>query len=455
MAKRIAVIIVIYCCTAAGWLVLAGSMLARTHMQDQKLRSQVGQLWGAEQKQTAPLLYYETTTAPDHVDRNVVPLDASDVKVDLKLDYRQKGLLWYSTYRIGFRGTYRISNPTEEPRRMLFAFTFPSQAAVYDNFRLLVGGQDVQRSIRLEDGTATQAVTLQPHQATDVEVSYGSQGMDRWWYSFGDSVSQIRDFSLAIKTDFDRYDFPERSISPTAKRQVAGGWELKWSYSSLLTGVTIGLAMPQKLNPGPWAGEVTFAAPVSLFFFFFLLFIFTMLKKIRLHPMNYLFLAAAFFSFHLLLAYLVDHVSIHLAFLGCSLVSISLVVSYMRLVVGGRIAFVEIAIAQFIYLVVFSYTFFFEQYTGLAITALVISTLFVVMQVTARVDWERAFGRGPALQPISATSTCPYCREQMEPEMIRRCEKCGTLHHSSCWGEHGGCAIYGCGRELPPTRRGA
>ena len=30
--------------------------------------------------------------------------------------------------------------------------------------------------------------------------------------------------------------------------------------------------------------------------------------------MNYLFVAAAFFAFHLLLAYLVDHVYIHAAF---------------------------------------------------------------------------------------------------------------------------------------------
>jgi hypothetical protein len=42
--------------------------------------------------------------------------------------------------------------------------------------------------------------------------------------------------------------------------------------------------------------------------------------------MNYFFLAAAFFSFHLLLAYLVDHISIHMAFAVCSAVSVFLVV---------------------------------------------------------------------------------------------------------------------------------
>jgi hypothetical protein len=36
--------------------------------------------------------------------------------------------------------------------------------------------------------------------------------------------------------------------------------------------------------------------------------------KLQNHKMKYFFLATAFFAFHLLLAYLVDHVSIHLAF---------------------------------------------------------------------------------------------------------------------------------------------
>ena len=63
----------------------------------------------------------------------------------------------------------------------------------------------------------------------------------------------------------------------------------------------------------------------------------------------------------------------------------------MRLVVGQRFAFVEVALAQFVYLVLFSYTFFFEGYTGLAITLLCISTLFAVMQFTGKVDWEDVF----------------------------------------------------------------
>ena len=158
--------------------------------------------------------------------------------------------------------------------------------------------------------------------------------------------------------------------------------------------------MPEKLQPGPLAGRISYFAPVSLLFFFFLMFIITALRGIELHPMNYFFLACAFFAFHLLLAYLVDHISIHTAFVICSVVSLALVISYLRLVVGIRFAAVEAGVAQLIYLVLFSYAFFFKGFSGLAVTIGSILTLFVVMQLTGRIRWsERFASRAPVPSP--------------------------------------------------------
>jgi len=127
------------------------------------------------------------------------------------------------------------------------------------------------------------------------------------------------------------------------------------------------------------------------------LFVLTTIRGINLHPMNYFFLACAFFSFHLLMAYLVDHISIHFAFAICSAVSVVLLVSYLRLVVGMRFAALEAGLAQVIYLILFSYAFFFEGFTGLAITIGAILTLFITMQMTARVRWTEKFAAGPVL----------------------------------------------------------
>ena len=52
--------------------------------------------------------------------------------------------------------------------------------------------------------------------------------------------------------------------------------------------------------------------------------------------------------------------------------------------------------AQAVYLIAFSYAFFFEGYTGLAVTIGAVITLFVLMQMTARVRWSEIFSAGLA-----------------------------------------------------------
>jgi hypothetical protein len=56
--------------------------------------------------------------------------------------------------------------------------------------------------------------------------------------------------------------------------------------------------------------------------------------------------------------------------------------------VGLKFAFLEIGLSQLVFLVLFSYCFFFEGFTGLVITIALIITLFTVMQFTGRVKWE-------------------------------------------------------------------
>ena len=405
MIKRIAAIAFIFVCTSAAWLILSGTVLFRTENQDKELTRAVGQLWGEPQQQRAPAAFYqqEVLRKVESVDngravvkeekdyiRHPLPVVSSDIDARLRLEHRQKGLLWYATYRVEFQGRYRVRNTTAGRQAVWLDFPFPSRGAVYDDFHLRVDGTEVPQ-LNLNEGAVTHRIALDPGQEAEFSVSYRSQGMKEWGYNFGDSVHQVRNFRLSLQTDFADIDFPDKSISPTAKTRTAEGWRLDWNYRSLLTGVRIGLTLPEKLNPGPWVCLVTAAAPVSLFLFFFVLFLFTTLRRVPLHPMNYFFVAAAFFSFHLLLAYLVDHVSIPWAFAAASAVSVGLLVSYMRLVVGPRFAFVEVALAQLIYLVFFSYTFFFQGFTGLAITLLCIATLFVTMQATGRMDWEEVF----------------------------------------------------------------
>ena len=401
MTKRVLAIIAILLCTTMAWVILGATIMERSFSADSGLGVKVASTWGGPQEQVPPAAI-STKLVPRVVEETVngktqkttvndavtkpLPLEQSRIKVGLDLEQRQKGLLWFATYRVVWSGQYAFRNDTDA-EDVTIKLTFPAPQAIYDDLVFTVDGQAVP--VTTKDGAVTATVKRSPGSVIRLAAGYRSQGLGTWHYSLGENVTQVRDFLLEMTTDFRDVDFPQGTMSPTEKRQTPNGWLLSWKYRNLVTGSKIGMIMPEKLQPGPLAGRISFFAPVSLVFFFFLIFVIATLKKIELHPMHYFFLATSFFAFHLLLAYLVDHISIHLAFVICSVVSIFLVVSYLRIVVGPRFAFIEAALAQLVYLVGFSYAFFFKGFTGLAITIGAILSLFLVMQLTARVDWGR------------------------------------------------------------------
>ncbi len=406
MGKRIAAIVFIFICTAIAWVVLGATIVNRTNTSRSELTGKVASTWGSPHEQSAPkATYIVKTTHPkvtitdgrriEEIEEETaicaLPVESSRVNVALDLDYRQKGLLWYSTYRVRFDGQYGFRNSSGQDRTVTLLWPYPAEKAVYDDLLFFANGQPL--AVENQKGFASAQLRVPNGEAVLLKVQYGSQGLSQWRYSFGGDIAQARDFTLRMTTNFRDIDFPENTLSPVRKEPIANGWALTWNYKNLVSGYQIAVQMPEKLQPGPLAGEISFFAPVSLFFFFFLMFIITTIRGIDLHPMNYFFLAAAFLAFHLLLAYLVDHIAIHFAFMICSAVSIALVVTYLRLVVGARFAVREAGVAQFIYLVLFSYAFFFKGFTGLAVTIGVILTLFVVMQMTGRIRWTERFAR--------------------------------------------------------------
>ena len=391
--KRLFAIIVIFALSAAAWMVLAGSVQIRTTSTDDRLGDAVGGLWGSPQTQEAPVFRYSPAVGASRLE-----ITSSDISAKIALDQRRKGLLWYATYVVDFKAAYGVSNPLERPIATTMTFTFPDAAGTYDGFAVKVNGREVPVTYR--DGKANASFTLPARGAAIVSTGYKTNGMERWVYMPSPSgAGVVRDFRLAMNTDFDKIDFPSDGVSPTSRAKTAEGWDLEWQYESVVSGRPIGLVMPTPLNPGPLVARITAFAPVSLLFFFAALILLTATNGVKLHPVHYGFLAAAFFAFDLLLAYLADQVDINLAFVIAAVTSVALVNGYLMVVVGKNRALIEIALSQILFLVLFSYSFFVTGFTGLAITIGSVLTLAYFMIKTAHVDWDGVFPKKEPRQP--------------------------------------------------------
>jgi hypothetical protein len=423
MVKRILAIAIIYLGAVAAWMALGGSLSNRTSTFDGRLGNEVASLWGAPQTQVSPDLVFTWQTRKlekynewDSAAKKYKPmtkevlswgkkpvqLESSEIQTALKLTQRKKGLLWYPTYEVDFRGRYLYKNDSDQDGILIVTYRFPTPQASYDNLVFESNGKADPRLMPISDEHGKileKRVPVSKGGAVPFSIGYQSRGLNSWRYSFGTDINHIKNFSLSMTTNFPNIDFPAGTISPTKKDSRSDGWLLNWNFNNLVSGFQIGMEMPQKLNPGPLAAQISYFAPVCLTFFFIWMFVITLLRNVELHPMNYLFLAAAFFAFHLLFAYTVDHIELLTAFAISSGVSIFLVVTYLRGVVGLRFAALEAGSAQVIYLILFSYAHFFEGYTGLIVTIGSIVTLFVIMQLTIRIRWSEKFKRAPKAVP--------------------------------------------------------
>lgn len=395
MLKNLLGIAAVLAAATIGWMILGATIGVRTEASDASQRDLLAAIWGSEQVQPAPVFAFETIRYDKKgkpvVDHAVAAPVSSRIAVDLALDPRRKGLLWYNTYAVGFDATYGVAGPPAATR-LEIAFKFPSDSATYDDVVFEVDGRRIP--VTSTSGMLAATVPVARGRTASVRIAYHSHGIGVWSYRFGDGVVAVRNFTLTMHTNFQAIDFPPRTLSPATEVPTSDGWQLTWSYRNLFGGFGVGMTFPQRLQPGPLAERITMWAPLSLAFYVFVMLVITAVRRIPLHPVNYLFLAAAFFAFHLLFAYTVDRIPIAWAFLICSVVSMFLTVSYLRLVAGLRFAAVEAALAQFFYLILFSYALFDEGYSGLSITIGAIVTLFITMQVTARIDWSDRFAAG-------------------------------------------------------------
>src|ERR1041385_6770654 len=279
MIKRIAAITFIFLCTSVAWAILGATIFERTYDSGSSSDSRVASTWGAPQNQLPPTAAFEDVVQTKEertengkktetvIQQKVVkpaPLESSHLNVDLNLEHRQKGLLWYSTYKVAFDGAYAFHNPTDKEQNVTFALAFPTAQAIYDDLVFTV--DDVPLTLSNGKNSASGTAKIAAGKTAVLKVGYKSQGLNDWRYSFGSAtpritsgngepnatdvddfarttpnVAQVRDFSMKMTTNFKDVDVPDTTLSPTLKTETAKGWNLEWPYKILVSGKSMSL----------------------------------------------------------------------------------------------------------------------------------------------------------------------------------------------------------------------
>ena len=389
--KKLVAIIFIWVLVTAGWMVLGTVVMVRTEgagTREGDVARGVEGLWGTPQVQPEP-----SVRAAGASDREGAPPATSEVIAEIDTQFRKRGLKWFSVYHVRFTGSYTVTNDGDASAAYTVRFHQPESNAEFSEQEVTIDGE---RQPRWTDTVTTPS--LEPGDSCVVVFSYASTGTSSWTYALP-ADRMINDLQVTVRIDSPDYDFDPDCSPPDVRNMQPDGdgrYDLVWNRQLVTNARNVRVLMPERKQPGALASRISFFAPVSLLFFFVVMIIIQIVRRLRLHPMHYLFLSAAFFAFHLLLAYLVDHAELHLSFWIAAATSVFLVVMYLWLVAGPKAGILYAGVSQLVYLVLFSYSFFLEGFTGLTVTIGSVVTLGVLMVLTAKVRWGETL---PELEP--------------------------------------------------------
>ena len=409
-------------------LIILGSVNAgRTETHTSLSLKKIQNAYGGPLVITPPRIYYELTkerkgkvggleAVSSYQEMETVDPSSSGIKLDLSLERKKVGNLWFPIFIATYQGAYEYkmdSIPVEHRSDPLFLLPgLNSSESIFRSIELKINGSTVEPLSKLISNTPIELTSeLKADGALLVDFYYETTGTDYLLYTLSNQkkkadsergnsegtiekerLTRLDNFNLKLTTDFLKYDFPGRTIPYTTIRETEKETEFEWQFDKTVTGKNIGIIVPEETNPGERAARISFFAPISLLFFFVVMTIFGILTKQNLHSMHFFFLAATFLSFHLVYSYSSDHVSMYIAFGIAALVSCFLTFSYLARVKDRKYSFIAMLL-QLLYLVLFSWSFFYKTDSGLGITGLTVTivsvlTLFVLMQLTAKLDWK-------------------------------------------------------------------
>ncbi|EDN71038.1 conserved hypothetical protein, membrane [Beggiatoa sp. PS] len=249
---------------------------------------------------------------------------------------------------------------------------------------MLVNGKEDIADTEYQPNLALWTGLLGPSDTLNLTVQYNGRGLNQFAYGF-EPNKQINRFTMTVDVHGAKnLDYPESTMPPTELLQeTEEGKTLVWKLDKALTQLNIGVILPDKLNIEQQLFVMMYRAPA-----FFLLFFISLIAMIRLagESLNFIPIAVtniAYFLFYPLFAYLVIYLGVIVAFI-ISFGSIGLLIlNYMRVLYGIKIAF-AVLMAYIFYLGITTVAALLPTYTGLILTIEGVVLLGVIMQVLSK-----------------------------------------------------------------------
>ncbi|HZH14110.1 MAG TPA: hypothetical protein VE057_07090 [Archangium sp.] len=364
--------------------VIASQVADRTDFASSELARDVEDRWGAPVVQPAPSLRY-VQSGTIFTELKPLPFDKQHVQVQSRMNYRKRGLRYFSGFDFTLSADYAVVN--REGHDIDVAFIFPIEVdksqVLLSELQFLVNGAESDLDLGESGNRLVWTGRISQGATSTFSIRYRARGLDSFIYKL-DPALPARDVRLHLAVEGgENFDYPPQVLSATQVETGRGTVALDWAFQSLESGVNLGVILPSVEAYDIVVSTMAGRAWVPFLALMALLAAFSIRHRRPLAFYESYLLAAAYGFFFVLLAYLAAFMNFYVAYALATLGLGAAVVLYVkRLFPQERTS--HLAGTWAATLVVPTTAVILQGYTGLIYTLEILAALLGLMALSTR-----------------------------------------------------------------------
>lgn len=383
-------------------LTMASQVSRRHSFASTELYDDVMDRWGTPIVQAAPSVRFVEHGSVFH-DLEPLPLSRQHVTVDAAMNYRKRGLVYFSGFDFHFQGDYGFANEERYPIDVAFVFPLSVERdrVLLSDLAFVVDGTPEPVSLQGGSDRLLWTGRIEPGQQVSVQIAYRGRGLDAFRYAL-DPALPVRGLDLTLNvTGGDNYDYAPGVVPATTAEAGSDGTVLRWRYDALEAGVPLGAILPSEHGYDQIITTLVRRAWAPFLLFFCGLVVLSIQHRRLLRVYETTLIVSAYLFTYVLLPYLSAFLHFYLAYALSLAFSSTLIVLYLRRLMGPEVVR-PLLLLLGASLVTPTVAVLLVGYTGLIYTLEIFAGLAALMFATTRPSFQRFLdGLGELSAPLS------------------------------------------------------
>jgi hypothetical protein len=363
--------------------VISAQVADRSGFANGRLREEVMERWGAPISQSAPSVRFVESGSIFNT-LEPLPLDRQRVTLAANMNYRKRGLVYFSGFEFDLRGEYAVTNPRSDEIDVVFVLPVEHERrSMLRDLSFHVNGEPAPIPLTETADKLVWTGRLAAGESATFAIGFRGRGLDSFRYVL-DPELPVRNLELTIDIrGGDNYDY-ESGVVPASSVETDGDHiTLGWSFDSLEAGFPFGVILPSEKSFDEVILTLIRRAWTTFALFLFALVGLGVYHRRPLTRVETYLASAGYAFFFVLLPYLAAYMHFYVAYAVTALSMGGLLFYYLARVypqgAANHVAGTIVAL-----LVVPTFAVVLERHTGLVYALEILAGLAALMVLSMR-----------------------------------------------------------------------